>query len=417
MLKRVLLGAFFIFLFSRVFCADTVPQKIALSIDSSSKFYSIELMLQQAILGAASSFKSVVLIPGGFENLETIGIKEVNANLLLKLERAYDKYIVNIYSVEQTTNVLIDNSLQFKVNNLSSSINNISSTILDIITLRFPPKPIKELKKIEVVKVQLSEFELPVPSFKIKVLPLFNVSKMKTELALSNDLGYYQCGNFSSPILFSPYLEASYQYRALNASLGVGYSFGGGEEANSFCAFSDFIIGYGLFQSLIVMGIQGFFDYGTFTSSYGINTNKSGITGAPTIGMPDVSFYNLLFGPYIRVNITKDYFVELAVCIPGFGLQSMKVRFKDETLKPPLGDTVPIGDSDGPPFLKIRFNWRLWERFHLILNYSFFVCGFDSDFREDARIKPVPLDENKTIFLMRIGVSQSLIGVGLIYEL
>jgi len=417
MLRKLFFLVFILFVFSKVFCADTIPQKVTISLDSSSPFYSVELMLQKAVLGAASGSKTIVLLAGGIENLETIGIKEVNANLLLKLERAYENYIVNIYSIEKTTNILIDNSVQFKVNRLSSSINSAASSILDIIALKFPPKPVQELKKIEVVKVSLSEFELPVSSFRLKVLPLLNISRMEVGLSISNlSGGHYDCRNISSPILFSPYIELLYQYRALNALLGTGYSFGSEEGANSYCVFSDFMIGYGLFQSLIVLGVQGFFDYGTFTSSYAINTNESGTT-APPVAMPDVSFYKLLFGIYLRINITRDYFIELAGCFPKFGLESIKVHFKDENLKPPLGETVPVGEGGGPPFLKIRFTWRVWERFHLILNYSFFSSGFHSDFNESSSIKPVPLNSSLGIFLRELSVSQSLIGVGLMYEL
>ncbi len=412
---KLALLLFIFIIYGLSFCEDLVPQKVGIMVDRNSENYSIDLILQKSILSGADGLKNIYIFPGDKEDLEITGIKELNVNLLLLTEFKDGFYTVNFYDADNKP-VLMGDSIVFPKDNLTGYIDNVSRLILSNLIKQYPEKPKKELKTIETIKIKLSEFESLKPSYSIRIIPNF-ISINQIELRIkynSSDGNNYDNDMKLSGNPMSAIAELLFKYRQWNLNAGFGGSTDTGTTLPSYSSTIYGGFGYGLFGSLIILGANAYYQNANFKNKTNTTISYSdyGTNHSNSINIPDVTYQAFLIALTLQLNITKDYYIMVTGAFPTIW-NSVSFDFKDTANSAPSG--FSLNSSSGPPYIDILFNFTIFKKWKLLLDYSFMSAAFNSD-DQGNNGQPKPADIGNNFYLRNFSINQIHLGAGLEYE-
>jgi hypothetical protein len=342
---------------------DFYVQKIGLTYDKKGEFAYIAALIQKTVLAMAENDTNIFLFPGDKIDLETIGIRELNANINMIIEKNSSNYIIGLYQSGDKSRPM-GFSETFGGREIIPEIQPLARKILDFIKAGFPLKKIEELKKIEIEKIGVSEFETLNPVIGLRFLP--GLSTLNTGLGFQIN----NSGNIGSELTdpsFSMQAEGILRYRAWNAWIGGGLLYTG-QYGQTYRVNAG--AGYGIFGSLIILGIEA--DY--FESSFLGRNQLAAASGTETINYPDgkLSFYTL--GPVIQFNITRAYYIQLSF---GIALGSPSVNFNFS--QPQTNTSMSLNNFQGPAFLDLLFNFEVAPRWWIGLNYMIYGAGINNN--------------------------------------
>jgi hypothetical protein len=399
-MKRVSFCLLFLFFFlSSVLGIDTISQKIAVTLDKNSGNYSVDLILQKALLSESLGTKDIILYSGQKEDLETLGIEKINGGILLKTARNTDTYTVELYSIDKEP-LLLNQSIKFRAENFAANIDDIAKRILKAILSLYPPKQKDELKTIETVKIKLSEFEPIQPAWNIYLMPGFGMQNISMRLSDSNGSSSDQNNfedNKATYFLASEFFLRIHQW---NFNLGVS----GGIPLGNFSA--NVGAGFGFFGSVIVLGIEGAFFHGRFLSQAQNSFVINSITNQ--VNFPDVSYNIFCLGSRIQINITKNYYILFSV--GGFLWNKANLDFKSPDFQ---SADIYFNESSGP-YMKFLLNWGLAKKLRLNVFYTYYSLIFQSNYAYN-KIAPIQIKSDGTS-IKGFTIKEFRLGLGLEYE-
>ncbi len=388
-------------------------QKIGIAADTNSKYPGISVMIVKTLLSLSEDDTNLVLYPGDNSDLETLGIKELNGNVLVKTDKKGINYKIGLY-LKGTTNVLIDDSVEFQTHDTVFSVKPAAMRVLGILEAQFPKKKIEEIKQVEEVKESVSEFETATPRFSIGLTPGY--CEFNTSISLKDTNGMNSGNGFNTNAAFnnngfSLEAEGLMRYRELNLWLGAGLYMMG---KDNYTASGHIGGGYGIFGSLIILGVDAdlFLNHftapgtGSFLSNTSPNISNTGTyanwTGADTS--------TILLCPSFQFNITKSYYIKFEAGIP-LGLSSASIYFNQ-----PTNTTVKtkLNNSNGPPYIKFVFSFEVVPNLRMNLEYFIYSTLLNFDKESDAYTSEYAVGN---AFVNSFHYDLTQIGLGLQYEL
>lgn len=406
----------FLFPVQVFFGEDRVVQSIGIVIDRKSPNYNVERILKKVILSVAVSNKNVKLFSSDSADIEYTGIKELNGTVLIKTVKKAGVYQVELYQIDNKTN-RFDETVRLALKGFSDRVDDIAIQIVSNISVQFPPKPMKELTKIDLVKVKLSEYESQEGFWSLTVIPAYSILKIYYSTMSIGPDSMIEKTFLNNGVSLD--LEATYRVQQWNFMLGAGGSYGGWGEGQfhgtTYDMYFTGMAGYGIFGSLIILGIQPYYHYGSFSSDY------YDIIYTTNVPAPDVTAQILQINLYIQINISKDYYIVFSggPPIPADFFSDMWLDFNKNGLYPLFTKTKlsPLYTS-GMPMLQIKFNFRIIGSWWMQLFYDSGGPGFwgDTGATDDAK-KPVPMTKVMSSFFMQnFSYTKTRIGLGVQYE-
>jgi hypothetical protein len=395
MIKFVPCFIFTLFIISLAWGDDYYSQRIGLDVDTGSKYTNISTIIVKTVLSLAEDDSNIIIYPGDEPDLETLGIRNLNARILVRTDKKGVNFKISLFE-EGTNKILLDDSVEFSSRDIVFSVKSAALKLLDTLEADFPRKKIEEVKQIEQVKETVSEFESAVPVWSISLTP--GLSSLNTSLLLtsSNNGNNGNSSNFQNTG-YSLQADALFRYREWNASLGAGLFLFGSEGQTISCHIGG---GYGIFGSLIIVGIdaQLFLNHFVppgggviFTSS---NQNES-------VSWIEFTAGNILICPTLQFNITQSYYIILQAGLP-LRLSSGTISFDSNSVK-----TV-FNDSAGPPFVKFLFNIALSRDWRINIEYFWY----------SIRLNNNSMDQNYAagpFYINSFSYNMTEIGVGIEY--
>jgi hypothetical protein len=423
MFRSLLCAVLFLLTVSQAaFSADTVVQTVGLSIDKRLRSYNIDRVLKKVVLSVAVSNKSVNVLSSDSDDLEIAGIGAINGNVLMKTEKKGAFYQVGLYESDPQSgkpDKLFDDTLKLPIAQFSESVDDIALKILDRIALKFPPKPLRELTKIDMIRVKLSEYESPDGFWSLTVSPTYDSLSMYFSLSYSNTPGgsVYKYFNHNGGDL-----DVEAVYRIQQWTLGFGANGGAGYWSESATiensSYYDFsirgIFGYGLFGSLVVIGLEPRFYRAEVTM------NGTTLAGTNRINAPNVTSQRLALYTFIQVNISKDYNLSASVGMPIPLLYEMRADFSRSGSDPAYNNLnilppASIFSSDGMNF-KLKFNFRIFSEWWLNLYSETVVAGYNYETGNTIDPNKYFTDAAGQYQVKKIGFSKTRLGLGVRYD-
>ncbi len=396
MTERFLSLTVLLIIFTAPAYADSLyyAQKIGISYDKKSDAAGICAILQKNILAFSEGDTNILLYPGEKSDLETIGLKEINAGVMITLAKKGVNYKVSLYQTGDKT-VLLDDTVEIGGKDIVSSVLTAARKLFDILKADFPLKKKEELKTVEVVKVGVSEFESAIPVFSVRLIPGF--SAVSSGLGFSsNEIGTNLSGNG-----FSLQLEGIFSCLEWNAWLGAGM-FHYGEYGDTYRFHTG--AGYGIFGSLIILGLDADFFFSRFKPG-------GGQTVTPNINFPSADIFTFTIGPVFQFNITKTYYIQVSAGIP-LGTASADLNFNQQGI---TNYKIKLTNPAGPPFLHFLFNFEVAPKWRIGLDYFMYSAGLDFDLQQDWINAGYDITGGTYIKAYKYSLTQ--IGLGIEYEL
>lgn len=401
--------------FSSVFSEDRVNQSIGIVIDKKSPNYNVERILKKVILSVSSSNRNVRLYSSDSADLEYTGIKELNGNVLIKTVKKSGNYQIELYSLDTKTN-RFDNSIQMSLKDFGDRVDDIALQVASNISLQYPPKPLRELTKIDIIKIKLSEYESQEGFWSLSVIPAWGLMNISTgffaSMSDSREL-HFSCNGADGNV------EATYRLQQWNFMISAGGGMGWGNNKDYQGSFYNFyasgMAGYGIFGSLIILGLEPTYYYGQFKN------NMTTVLNTQTVPFPDLTVQLIQFNMFIQVNISKDYYITFSAGppLPLDFFTDIWIDFNKNGAYPDyLMVKAPALYANGMPMIKIRFNFRLFSSWNMQLMYDSGGPSFEGDTVavDDAK-KPIPSSVVMgNLFLKRINMNKTRIGLGIQYE-
>lgn len=343
--------------------SDYYLQKVGLTYDKKGEYAYIASLLQKAVLSLAEGDTNILLFPGDKSDLDTLGLKELNANINIIIGKNATNFSIGLYQSGDKSMPMGFNET-FVGKELIPEIQPLSRKILDFIKARYPLKKIEELKTVEVEKIGVSEFETLSPVFSLRLVPGLSTLNTGLGFQISNNGGI---GSSISDPSFSLQAEGILRYRAWNAWAGGGLLYTG-QYGDTYRVQAG--AGYGIFGSLIVLGIEG--DY--FLTHFSGKNQVAGTNGTETVDYPgeDLSFYTL--GPVLQFNITKSYYIQLSL---GFALGSPSASLNFS--QPQTNITIALNNFQGPAFLNLLFSIEVLPKWRIGLDYMIYSAGMNNN--------------------------------------
>ncbi len=352
---------------------DYYAQKIGVSFDKKGEYAGICKILRETLLSLADSDSNIQLFSGDKSDLETLSVNSINASVIIIIDTNGLNYRVGLYKTGEKTGEkleLLDNSIEFGRRDVIASIQPAARKMLDILKADYPMMKKEELKTVELVKVRVSEFESTNPSISVRLTPGF------TEL--NSQLSYQQQGNSSNggggglnvgtnlagggP---SVRAEGILSWYAWNAWLGGGILTTGGFGYTS-CLNAG--AGYGIFGSLIILGLE--FDY------FNTHFTSGGLMAGTDLNFPSGDIQNFTLCPVLQFNITKSYYIRFASGLPTPGNGTL--NFNQQGIS---NYNSNFSDSAGPPYIDILFNFEVVPRFRISLDYMRYAVGTSDNYQ------------------------------------
>ncbi|MEJ5285339.1 MAG: hypothetical protein WHS77_09870 [Brevinematales bacterium] len=380
-----------------LFGADLVPQKLILTISNKGPYYKMELFLQKAILSKSKDLKNIYIFSDDNTELKGYGLSQVNVKLFLTLREEKENFVVELYDITKER-IKLDIDISFDKKEYLKNIDIISSRILDEIKKRYPPKEKQKLITVETEKKKLSEYEKDKPTFSVAVY--FNLDSFALR-----DVGFYLgqttdlYGELKPDLSFSPQLNFEFEWMWLLLITRTRVN-----TAKNFNYMLSISPLFGLFNNLLFVGpffslVGGKFESFDFTDK-GINLSSPGFG------------YNVLnIGLELRFNITRNYYIDI-----GFAFlrpySELGFNYNGKEIK------LPINDSEGPPYLFMNFDIKVLEKLTVSFAFSFYYCGVKREFNNSNYPPPIELTivNGQTLYLRRISIENSTMGIGIKYE-
>lgn len=380
-----------------LFGADLVPQKLILTISNAGPYYKMELFLQKTILSKAKDLKDIYIFSDDSTELKGYGLSQVNVKLFLTLREEKESFVIELYDITKEK-INLDISISFEKKEYLKNIDIISLRILDEIKKRYPPKEKQKLITVETEKKRLSEYEKDKPTFSVALY--FNLEN----LALK-DIGFYLgqttdlYGELKPVLNFSPQINFEFEWMwfllITRARVNTSQNFN--------CILSTSPL-FGLFNNLLFVGPFFSFVVGRFES---FSFSDNGIN----LSSPGFGYKVLNIGLELRFNITRNYYIGIggAFFMP---YSELRFNYNGKEIK------SPINNSEGPPYLFMNFDIKVLEKLTVSFGFSFYYCGIKREFNNSNYPPPIELDvlNEQTLYLRKISIENSTMGIGIKYE-
>lgn len=426
-MKTIFIVLSFAFLFPAmpVFGEDRVVQSVGIVIDRKSPNHNVERILKKVILSVSVSNRNIRLFSSDSADIEYTGIQSLNGTVLIRTVRKTGVYQVELYQIDKQTN-RFDDSARIALKDFGDRVDDIALQIISNIGARFSPKPLRELTKIDLVKVKLSEYESQDGFWTLSVIPAYNLSMAYTSLRSSNFNGGDSREKTMRNNGGSVSVEGIYRLQQWNFSAFAGTGMGGWNETNFHASYNEFRVSgmaaYGFFGSVIVLGVEptfSFFRYTTDYTNYHIQDMGGGTNTTNVLVAPNVTMRNLSLNIYLQVNISKDYYISFSAGLPFYGdfFYGLNLDFSKNGLFPAYQSVnVPTDmiDSGGPPFIRVTLNFRLFPPLWLRVCYENQTVSFYKS--KNNKEIDLPVATGMDMRLDSFRMSMTRIGLGINYE-
>ncbi len=388
-MKRVILLILVPF---HLFAADLIPQKIILKVSNDTT----EVLIQKAILLEAKNRKDIYIFSDDDTELAGLGISEVNAKILLSLSEKLE--LIDI--TKENSNIIIE-SLKIGKSNLINDIEKTANDVVQILSEKYPPKEKSKLVVVETTKRKLSDYEKDKPTFRTGIyFNLCNYNIQEFYLIYTNDGQQIDIFNdIDADLSFSPLISFELERMWFLLNLSFSYSF------SKYPIFTfNLSPAIGLFRNLLFAGPNISFLYGK-NSSFMV----SNVANEVYFSTPETSFSFLNIGFFLRFNITKNYYFDFSLSFLSL-YREFHVQSTENSSR-----VYPLNENEGPPYLRMDFNFRTFER--IIFSIGFEICSIG--IRREGGIYPPPIEFTKDVvvsYLKRFEANISSVGLGVSYE-
>jgi hypothetical protein len=356
-------------------------QKIGVTYDKKGPYPGICSMLRETLLSISEGDTNILLYPGGMEDLGVLGVKEINAGVIIGLEKNGSNYAVTLSRQDDNT-ALPGSGFELPGRDTVSGFQPAARKILNILKTGFPMQKQEDIKIIDVVRTGVSEFESEKPRFSLRITP--GLSELISSAYLNGNV--QNGGTNIENNGFSFQGDGLFRYREFNAWLGGGvFNFGNYGQTWRLHAGA----GYGLFGSLFIIGADA--DY-FHTDFYG-----SGLSVYNNINMPDAELDDFIVAPVLQINITKGYYIQVSFMFSPL-FQGGSINPEGLPVNPP--------NPQGPCFIHILFNFEVIPGWRVGLDYLRYSAGLGSGSGGNSSV--VSIDQ--------IGYTFSQLGLGIEYE-
>jgi hypothetical protein len=414
--KSFLYAILFLFLLAQgSYAADTVLQAVGLGIDKKSANYNIDRILKKVVMSVAVSNSRVKIYSVDKADLEFSGINDLNGKVLMKAVKKAGFYQLELYRADdEKTNVLFNDSVRLYLKNFGDTVDDIARQVVSNIAVQYPPKPLRELTSINIVRVKLSEYESQNGYWSVGVIPSYNIMDLRCGVTKASN----SSGNYEKTFQNrggSVNVEGVYRIQQWTFIVGVAGSMGGWNETPYHASFNDLnfngTAGYGLFGSLFVIGLDVALNLGNYRTdfiSYDTYTNL--------LVVPDISYRSFQLNLFLQINISKDYNITFSAGppIPLDFFNHIELDFNKNGKYPDYANvTVPATWMFGLPQIKLSLNFRLFPNWWLRVYYDIFGPSFNK--YENNVSHHVPVDNIGLFELDAFSISKTKIGLGLFY--
>lgn len=313
-MKKYLWLSVFLLLFHTLYGADRIIQKAVLSLLPESPYAGMERTIRNSLLSEASGLTNIYILSADREELDMLGVKDVNATLMLRVEKNGTQMTLTIYKAVSTDKVPLEGPITWPAGRLPENLSRITSNALDIITRAYPPIDKKDLK-IEPLVISKSEYERENPTWSVRFLP-FQLEAVLFDMS-------YQVSNTnggSLPNKFS-YEKAGFGRMSMELALDWKAFHGRLEVSANPLEFTGVTTkleaGYGLWGSFIILGAGLTYGWrhfdltGSFANIYDLPAY--GVTNRVLIPMPDIQMHIVTLNPMIRFNISTRLSFDILV--------------------------------------------------------------------------------------------------------
>ena len=398
------------------FAADFIPQKIGISIDTNSASSNLEVILLKTILARASTNKNIYLFHNNIDELESFGIKKINASILLKTLVQSNICSVQLFSIENNSTNLFTDTIFFTNNRFIDSLTDTVQKVILYLESRFPPKSAEEIKEIIVERIAVSEFEKETPGFALKIVPLafsscavnFRVSTLSNNSQSGYHFNYYYWGIMP---------ELLFNWRFLTISLGteldlpLQYPF---QLRNST---SKLDLEFGLFGSLIKIGAAFRYQSANF-----VNTNylwysylANGTNSSKQLVFPDFNIWNLSIAGILQLNISKNYNFQF-IFGPSCVKSGFKLDFKNNTNYQSTNISYQFSGWGGI-YSQMLFNYQILPNTRLSVHFIITSADYNTDwFGINNKPRLLTAIYGQDWYLTSFNYTKVLWGIGYEYE-
>lgn len=403
-------GLVFLFLVTGWVFSDeeTYPQRVVLDIPAQVKQPSVSL-LYKAVLAEAARRRDILVYSSDPLELSNLGVTMASGRVELVLSPTNEGFLVGL-NMKGVSNSIQTNLGLFETNRIVSMVPDTASRAVDAMRSFFPPLPKREVVETEIVKENFSEFETTNWVMRTRLIPKWDWMNYTIELSLSNNYTTM----FRAPIhQFALLAEQEFQWHQFILNVGLDGSFG--LDANNVPLYQGRIYGgvsMGFFGSLVVLGLQGNYLIGLASTANQMSYYNSSLMTSNSIPMPLLRYEAAWPAMTLRINMSRDLFVELRGGIP-FDWFELNPMFWDSTTS--FSTNFTLGDSDGPPMIELLLSWKISPRWRLCGYYSFFSRSY-STYNDSYDGTVVYLNTDKSsYYLEKLSLQQSQYGLGLEY--
>lgn len=361
---------------------DLAIQRVGLQIDKKAPNYNIDRIFKKVILSVAESVKKVYVVSSDGADLETAGMGVLNGSVMLKMDKKAGNYRILLYEYDPQTGKtgdLIDDTLKLSIEEFSDTADDLAIRVIDRIAARFPPKPLKELTKIDMVRIKLSEYESLDGFWSFNIIPSFSFVNLTLSIAISNNSMSTLNKNTS---LLGGDLEARAVYRIQQWTFGIGVNGGAGYWNSQTVTGDSFyynitfrgMIGYGFFGSLFVLGVTPLYYYTSVNQNYELKSIYYSFFS------PNIVCSQFRIGPFLQINISKDFNFRVSTEFPMDIFHELSLDFTENgKYTPNKKVTFTNTLNNGNGFMTaIEGNFRIAGSWWLNIFYENFNATFDS---------------------------------------
>ena len=393
---------------SRVFSGDLVPQHVALGADKKAPFYNFDILFQKAALSSRSNGQNVIVLEYDPSLPEGTNQAPVSGIIIVKTITNSDGYFVLLFD-NTGSRIPSAAEIPFDLNNIVDSLPDMGDKIVKALEGAYKPVPKEDIVKIENVVITYSQFEPLKPVWTLTVGPGNRLQRFgcfgnhqfrerkrrrRNRSGLPGGLSYM----LAADILYQ------YHEWSLFAAGAAGFPFGNDNARIGF--------GYGLFGSIFVIGIEGMY-YGqsfqpggnfNFYSGGGMNQNIY------QIPFPDLFIQGAGAGIVMKLNIETNFSIEFRA--GGLFWNEAALNFNNSAFS-----NVMLNGNTPNPVISVRLNVGLIPGSRFILDYSYIASQFSYQNYNGNNTSPVPVGGSPAFYLSSFSGYQSLLELGISYEL
>jgi hypothetical protein len=309
--------------------------------------------------------------------------------VLLKTDKKGNSYQISLFDSDPQSgrpDVLIDGSLKLPVSEFSDTVDDTALKILDKIAHHFPPKPMRELTQIDLVRVKLSEYESLDGYWTLTVMPSYSTAGVYFNISPAGTSGMNSYEKYFNHSGADMEVDGTYHIQQWTFGLGGNAGMGWWSEnaSGGTSTFTDFsfraLAAYGLFGSFLIVGLQA----SSYNAFVNMNYTISGTSNS--IAAPDIYLQEINIGVYLQLNISKDFNVSFSGGFPPFNapfFNDMKFDFTQNgkfsnNKYVVLDSTTAFKNGNFSPLVAFKVNFRIAGGWWLLLYYENTAPGYFS---------------------------------------